>query len=107
MAKVSDVLRKRLFPKWSIAWSSVRLCEVIIVGWGADSTGDYWLIRNSWGADWADAGHAKFSQPPRTPDRPARINTGKKLCNYDTIVNDFNLHLSCSGVFASLCSRLK
>jgi hypothetical protein len=35
---------------------------VIIVGWGADSTGDYWIIRNSWGADWADGGHAKFSR---------------------------------------------
>lgn len=32
---------------------------VAIVGWGTDSASglDYWIIRNSWGPEWGDAGH--------------------------------------------------
>mmetsp|Transcript_10011 Transcript_10011/g.22054 ORF Transcript_10011/g.22054 Transcript_10011/m.22054 type:complete len:776 (-) Transcript_10011:44-2371(-) len=36
---------------------------VLLVGWGEDHRGmPYWLIRNSWGQDWADGGYAKIAK---------------------------------------------
>jgi len=39
---------------------------VTVVGWGKGASGgwshDYWLLRNSWGADWADKGYCKFKR---------------------------------------------
>jgi len=35
---------------------------VLAVGWGALGNTDYWILRNSWGADWADHGYAKFKR---------------------------------------------
>mmetsp|Transcript_56226 Transcript_56226/g.97661 ORF Transcript_56226/g.97661 Transcript_56226/m.97661 type:complete len:924 (-) Transcript_56226:314-3085(-) len=35
---------------------------VTAVGWGRHSNVDYWLLRNSWGSDWADKGYAKFQR---------------------------------------------
>ncbi len=37
---------------------------VILVGWKDDSsikTGGYWIMRNSWGADWCDKGYIKIA----------------------------------------------
>jgi hypothetical protein len=33
---------------------------VLAMGWGTSNGLKYWLLRNSWGADWADGGHCKF-----------------------------------------------
>eukprot|EP00933_Yihiella_yeosuensis_P065556 TRINITY_DN6943_c0_g1_i2.p1 TRINITY_DN6943_c0_g1~~TRINITY_DN6943_c0_g1_i2.p1 ORF type:complete len:994 (-),score=194.29 TRINITY_DN6943_c0_g1_i2:248-3229(-) len=35
---------------------------VVIAGWGAHRGIDYWLIRNSWGPDWAEGGYCKFKR---------------------------------------------
>jgi hypothetical protein len=32
---------------------------VLACGWGTQ-TNDYWLLRNSWGSDWADKGYCKY-----------------------------------------------
>ena len=35
------------------------------VGWGTDSNGEeYWLVRNSWGADWGDGGFYRIAINP-------------------------------------------
>jgi hypothetical protein len=33
---------------------------VIVVGWGHGHGYDYWILRNSWAAAWADGGYCKF-----------------------------------------------
>ncbi len=36
---------------------------VVIVGWGTDSDGtDFWLVRNSWGRNWADHGYFRIER---------------------------------------------
>jgi len=39
---------------------------VNIVGYGSDSNGKFWLLRNSWGAGWGDKGYIKFARTDAT-----------------------------------------
>jgi len=34
---------------------------LLIVGWGVASGHGYWIMRNSWGANWGDNGHIKMT----------------------------------------------
>jgi len=33
---------------------------VEIVGWGHDSTNDYWIVKNSWGTGWGESGYVRM-----------------------------------------------
>jgi len=42
---------------------------VLVVGYGSDSTGEYWKVKNSWGNTWGEAGYVRLG-----------IEDGKGVC---------------------------
>lgn len=56
-----------------------------LVGWGTDKkAGDYWLVRNSWGKAWGEAGYIRIK----------RYGEGKEPCQNDSTPGDGD---GCSG----------
>ena len=51
---------------------------VTAVGWGTPKGTDFWLIRNSWGADWGENGYIRL----------ARYGEGKEPCGEDLKTKD-------------------
>lgn len=37
---------------------------VTLVGYGSEQGEDYWLVENTWGADWGEAGYIRIAQKP-------------------------------------------
>ena len=42
----------------------ILICVIAVqlVGYGTESGGDYWLVRNSWGPNWGDKGYIKLKR---------------------------------------------
>mmetsp|Transcript_75439 Transcript_75439/g.157298 ORF Transcript_75439/g.157298 Transcript_75439/m.157298 type:complete len:855 (+) Transcript_75439:141-2705(+) len=45
---------------------------VMAVGWGNQGSTDYWILRNSWDAYWADGGYCKFKRGVNLDDIESR-----------------------------------
>ena len=46
--------------KWDGKGPQVGGHAIVIVGWGEEKGTKYWIIRNSWGANWGDGGYFKI-----------------------------------------------
>ncbi|KAI1723209.1 papain family cysteine protease domain-containing protein [Ditylenchus destructor] len=58
---------------------------VLLVGYGSDQYGEYWLIKNSWGTAWGEEGYLRLA---RNRDNHCGVAVE---CSYPVIVSDYTM----------------
>ncbi|KAI1723660.1 papain family cysteine protease domain-containing protein [Ditylenchus destructor] len=64
---------------------------MLLVGYGSDQYGDYWLIKNSWGIAWGEEGYLRLA---RNRDNHCGVAVE---CSYPVIVSDYRMASSIEG----------
>lgn len=55
---------------------------VLVTGWGTDQGQNYWLVKNSWGANWGEKGYFRVERLTGTQPAPCAISA---LASYATM----------------------
>ncbi|XP_063726259.1 cathepsin Z-like isoform X2 [Symsagittifera roscoffensis] len=71
-----------VYTEYSAYWHTFCNHEISVVGWGVDNSsdvGEYWVVRNSWGAYWGEKGWFRLPTSQAFPNDPSKSG------------NDYNL----------------
>ncbi|XP_075248149.1 cathepsin Z-like [Convolutriloba macropyga] len=69
-----------VYTEYSPYWRTFCNHEISVVGWGVDDTvGEFWVVRNSWGAYWGEKGWFRLPTSQAFPNDPSKSG------------NDYNL----------------
>ncbi len=60
--------------------TKVGLHAVVLVGWGVSGSVNYWIVMNSWGADWGESGYFRISMS----DTTSNVGSAGYYCVPDT-----------------------